>query len=131
MILGVGVDIEHHNRFKKYALKDNPQNLSLFYTNHELDNYKKLNTHLCYAISFSAKEALFKAFSSGFESNDFFLTDSQIFFNNSTISDISISPSEALLKVIKQYKIVWPVEYNLSIDNKTVRFEVLIQCKKK
>ena len=63
MIYGVGVDIEDHRRFEKYiSSSDGLEHLLPIFSQKELHNYSKYNSHLCYALSFSCKEAVFKAF---------------------------------------------------------------------
>ncbi len=129
MIFGVGIDVENHHRFIKYATLAEQEKLSLFYTPQEIENYASFDSHLCYAISFSGKEAFYKAFSSGQSSFIPSLTDVEIFFKDEPPGGkLEIAFSGNASEIIEKYKIDLPAEYNYSIEENFVIFETILLC---
>src|SRR6056297_3252290 len=127
MVFGVGVDIESHHRFLKYAALAKQEKLSLFYTPQEIENYTSFNNHLCYALSFCGKEAFYKAFSSGQSSLIPSLTDVEILFKDEPSGgNLKITFSGNARVIIEKYNINLPAEYNYSIDQNVVVFETIL-----
>ena len=83
MIYGVGIDIENHRRFEKFinSKGEIEDGLLSVFTDREIHNYRKYASHLCYALSFSCKEAFFKCFGQDW-GEDCMWGDFELFFDD-------------------------------------------------
>lgn len=124
MIYGVGIDIENHSRFKKYVDSSfNPKQLSLIFTDREIENYVAARNHLCYALSFSCKEAFFKAFGS----HNVLLTEIELLFTNTNdYTDYEVLFSGTAKAIINENKL--KVKYSSSVPDQNVIFEAILEC---
>lgn len=124
MIFGVGIDIENHHRFKKYLQAGFNQNqISLFFTPKELSNYNKANNHFCLALSFSCKEAFFKAFGN----SEVDLSNIELLFNNPKSNSEALVHFSGMAKsIIENYNLT--SDFNYTIIGDSVIFEALLTC---
>ncbi len=133
MILGVGIDIENHSRFLKYISPNcNPEFLLSVFTKNELDNYRKFNNHLCYAVSFSCKESFLKAFGVGWNNSKIQWTNIELLFNEPPENkNTNIRINGIAQKLLGEYNTNTSFLYDYSIDNSVVVFESILTCIKK
>lgn len=130
MVFGVGIDIENHSRFIKYQFyseSDNPM-LSVF-TAKEIANYKKIGSHLCYALSFSCKEAFFKAFGQSWNDSEILLHDIELFFDDRPeMNKTKVVLSGETERLRKKFSIKEPFAYLYQIGDENIIFEVVLEC---
>lgn len=124
MVYGVGIDIENHSRFKKYTDSSfDPKNLSLIFSKRELENYIPANNHLYFALSFSCKEAFYKAFGS----SEVLLTEIELIFNNANdYKSAEIFFLGKAQEIISKEGISINHSYSVAKDN--VIFEAILEC---
>jgi len=129
MIYGIGVDIEDHNRFKKHLESGYGTELPIF-TKRELHNYSQYNSHLCYALSFSCKEAVFKAFGQDW-GDECMWNDIELLF-----SDVpETKNAEIVLKgraksIVEEMGIKHPLTFSYHIDSSKIIFQSILVCEK-
>lgn len=133
MIFGVGIDIENHSRFLKYNRLDNKYEFLLsVFTKDEQINYKKFNNHLCYAVSFSCKEAFFKVFGESWNNGNMQWSNIELIFNGQPEDlNVEIRFSGYAQSLILKHNLNLPCLFNYSIDDTEVVFEAILTCKTK
>lgn len=133
MIFGVGIDIENHSRFLKYSGPNNKSSyLNSVFTKAEQTNYKKFNNHLCYAISFSCKEAFFKAFGESWNNGNIKWSNIELFFNGPPKdNNAEIRFNGYAQNLILKHNLNLPCLFNYSIEDSEIVFEAILRCKKK
>lgn len=132
MIFGVGIDIEDHTRFEKYHNNEkNIRDLSFLFSENEYVNYKLFDSHLCFAISFSCKEAFFKAMNNECLPEINF-TDIELIFNeNPRNNNAEVFFKGEALKVIERNNIINPPFFEYKIFDNIIVFETILRCKTK
>lgn len=127
MIYGVGIDIENHARFKKYTDSSfNPEHLALIFSNRELRDYAAANNYLYYALSFSCKEAFYKAFGS----SEVLLNEIELIFNDTNdFKSLEIFFSGKAKAIIQREKL--NIIHSYSVVNENVIFEAILECQTK
>ena len=131
MIIGVGIDIENHNRFIKHHQSGEISTfLKSIFSENELKNYAIYKTHICYALSFSCKESFYKAFSFSKNNIDIDWRDIELIFNNYPENkDALVQFSGLAAELIDKYNIISPPDFNYTISESTVIFESVLSCK--
>lgn len=69
-IKGIGVDIEQVDRITNLINRYDEVTLQMIFTPFEIEQCKTVQSQLCYAICFSAKEAVSKSLGTGFAQID-------------------------------------------------------------
>jgi len=131
MIYGVGVDIEDHRRFDKFvnSIKD-LEHLLPIYSKKELQNYSQYNSHLCYALSFSCKESVYKAFGQDWEEGCMW-NDIELIFNEAPErKKAKVFFKGHALKIVRKHGIIEPIQIDYSIDESKVIFQSILLCKR-
>ena len=130
MIYGVGVDIEDHRRFEKYiSSNDGLEHLLPIYSQKELYNYSQFNSHLCYALSFSCKEAVFKAFGQDW-GEECMWNDIELIFNESPEKGkAKVFFNGYAKQIIREQRISDSVDIEYRIDESKVIFQSILLCK--
>ncbi len=133
MLFGVGVDIEDHNRFLKFQRsKDNIKYLLSIFTEKELNNYSKFNTHLSFAISFCCKESFFKAFGVSWNNSHIQWKDIELVFADSPEQKIaSVFFSGYAKELIVSNNLIYPPYFDYTITESSIIFESILVCKTK
>jgi phosphopantetheine--protein transferase-like protein len=132
MVHGIGIDIETHKRFQKYLNANGEPDdfLVSVFSENERNNYRNYPGHLCYALSFSCKEAFFKAFGSDWGDACMWL-DIELLFDDVPESKKARVQFEGKAKALALAKgIILPPEFDYSIDETQVVFKALLRCKK-
>ena len=131
MVIGVGIDIENHNRFNKYhKLNEFSKFLRSVFSERELNNYVLYDSHICYALSFSCKESFYKAFSFSKNNIDIDWRDIELIFNNYPENkDAVVQFSGLAAELIDKYNIITPPDFNYKISESSVIFETVLSCK--
>ncbi len=131
MLFGVGIDIENHHRFLKYKKSELEYLLSIFSQN-ELNNYAKYNSHLCYAISFCCKESLFKAFGVSWNNSKIQWTDIELLFSDiPETKKASIFLSGFAEELMINNNIIHPPKFDYTITESQIIFESILSCNTK
>lgn len=133
MLFGVGIDIEDHLRFLKYKNSDSKlEYLLSIYSKNELKNYANYNSHLCFALSFSCKESLFKAFGVSWNNSKMQWTDIELLFSDIPENKKArVKFSGYATELIEKYHITYPPEFSYSISDTHIIFESILSCSKK
>ncbi len=133
MLFGVGIDIENHHRFLKYKNSDSePDYLLSVFSQKELDNYAKYNSHFCFAISFSCKEAFFKAFGASWNNSKMQWTNIELFFTDIPENKkTSVEFSSFAKELIATHNIITPPFFDYTITESSIIFESILACKLK
>lgn len=132
MIFGVGIDIEDHTRFEKYYKNaESIRNLAFIFTENEFENYKLFNSHLCFAVSFSCKEALYKALNNN-DLHGINLREIELIFNDEpTNNNARVFFYGETLKLVKEKNIINPPFFEYSFFGKNIIFETILRCNTK
>lgn len=131
MIYGVGVDIENHNRFKKYLNDQNQLEIALpIYSKKELSNYSQYKSHLCFAISFCCKEAFFKAFGDSWDEECMWNDIELIFHDAPEKKNIDVLFSGRAKRLIEQNNICEESAFDYLINENSIIFHSLLACRK-
>lgn len=133
MIFGVGIDIENHSRFLKYHRPDHKNSfLDSIFTKAEQLNYKQFNNHLCYAISFSCKEAFFKAFGESWKNGKMKWSNIELIFKSQPKDkNVEIRFNGYAQSLILKHNLNLPCLHNYSIEDSEIVFEAILTCKTK
>lgn len=131
MIYGVGVDIENHNRFKKYLNDQNQLKHALpIYSEKELYNYSQFNSHLCFALSFCCKEAFFKAFGDSWDEECMWDDIELLFQDVPERKKVEVIFSGRAKKLIELNNINEAYTFDYIISDDHIVFHSLLVCKK-
>jgi len=132
VVLGCGIDIEEHKRFLKFFKSTEPAHyfLSIF-TQGEINNYSIFNTPLCYAVSFSCKEAFYKAFSSAFDNVRIDWREVELMFHDEPgMGRAEVHFNGAVLELSLKNNLILPPDFSYSISDSLVIFETVLECDK-
>lgn len=132
MVLGCGIDIEEHKRFLKFFNSAKPAHFFLsIYTQDEIENYSIFNTPLCFAVSFSCKEAFYKAFSSAFNNVQIDWHEIELIFHDEPGKDrAELRFKGTALELSLKNDLIFPPDFSYSISDSLVIFETLLECEK-
>lgn len=132
MVLGCGIDIEEHKRFLKFFKSTEPVHFFLsIYTQDEIKNYSIFDTPLCYAVSFSCKEAFYKAFSSAFHNVQIDWREVELIFHDEPVKGMAeLNFSGTALELSLKNNLIIPPDFNYSISDSLVIFETVLECDK-
>lgn len=132
MVLACGIDIEEHTRFLKFFKSADPAHFFLsIYTQDEIENYSKFYTPLCYAVSFSCKEAFYKAFSSAFNSVQIDWQEIELIFRDEPAkgrADVKLKGTA--LEISRKNNVLIPPDFSYSISDSHIIFETVLECNK-
>ena len=130
MVLGCGIDIEEHKRFLKFFKSTEPAHYFLsIYTQWEKNNYSVFYTPLCYAVSFSCKEAFYKAFSSAFDNVQIDLREVELIFQDEPGKGrAEVHFNGAVLELSLKNNLVLPPGFSYSISDSLLIFETVLEC---
>jgi phosphopantetheine--protein transferase-like protein len=132
VVLACGIDIEEHKRFLKFFGSKKPAHFfhSIF-TKDEIENYSIFNTPLCFAVSFSCKEAFYKAFSSAFNNVQIdWLEVELVFHDEPGKGEAELKFSGAVLELSLKNDLIFPPDFSYSISDSHVIFETVLECDK-
>jgi phosphopantetheine--protein transferase-like protein len=130
VVLGCGIDIEEHERFLKFFNATKPAHyfLSIF-TQAEIENYSIFNTPLCYAVSFSCKEAFYKAFGSAFDNVQIDWHEVELIFHEEPGKGrAEVHFKGSALELSRKNNLIIPPAFNYSISDSHVIFETVLEC---
>ncbi len=132
MVLGCGIDIEEHKRFLKFFKSADAAHFFLsIFTQNEIKNYSIFNTPLCYAVSFSCKEAFYKAFSSAFNNVQIDLREVELIFHDEPAKGrAEVHFKGAVLELSLKNNLIIPPDFSYSISDSLVIFETVLECDK-
>jgi len=130
MLFGIGIDIEEHQRFVKYGSSDHNHDLLLsIFTQREIINYTGFNSHFCFALSFSCKEAFFKSLGISWNNSPILWTNIELLFEDAPEKQkATVLFSGYAEQYIQQQNIKLPVDFSYSIDDKHIIFEAYLSC---
>ena len=130
MVLACGIDIEEHKRFLKFFRSAEPAHFFLsIYTPDEIENYSLFNTPLCHAVSFSCKEAFYKAFSSAFNNVQIDWHEVELLFHDEPgMGRAELKFKGAALELSQKNNLIIPPDFNYSISDSHVIFETVLEC---
>lgn len=132
MIYGVGIDIEGRHRFQKFIQKNGQPDEFLIsvFSERELQNYSRFQNYLCYGLSFSCKEAFFKAFGDDWGEECMWL-DIELLFDEAPEKNKALVVFSGKARQLAQEKgIALPPEFEYEIDAENIIFKALLRCKK-
>jgi len=129
MVYGVGIDIEDHNRFKKHLENGDSTKLPI-YTERELQNYSQYNSHLCYALSFSCKESVFKAFGQDWGEECMWNDIELLFSDVPEMQTARIVLNGRAKSIVKEMGIKHPLYFKYQIDSSKIIFQSVLICEK-
>lgn len=92
MVYGCGVDIEEINRFTKHLNGDEPSPSFIddVFTEKEISQNNRLNKETRFALGFSCKEAVFKAFGRSWTNSPISWKDIELIFPGDAMEDYEI-----------------------------------------
>lgn len=131
MLFGIGIDIEEHGRFLKYVTPhENKYLLLSVFTPREIANYSQFGSHHCFALSFSCKEAFFKALGISWNNSEILWTNIELIFDDMPEKKQStVYFSGFARQYIQQQHIQLPVDYSYRLDEQHVIFEAYLTCR--
>jgi phosphopantetheine--protein transferase-like protein len=132
MVYGIGIDIETHNRFQKYLNADGKPDdfLVSVFSENELNNYRNYPGHLCYALSFSCKEAFYKALGRDWGDACMWLDIELLFDDAPGLKKARVEFGGRAKDIALSEGISLPPEFDYSMDEHQVIFKALLRCKK-
>ena len=132
MVLACGIDIEEHKRFLKFFDSSKPAHFFFsVFTQDEIENYSRFNTPLCYAVSFSCKEAFYKAFCSAFDNVQIDWNEIELIFHDEPERDrAELQFKGTALELLQKNHVIMPPVFNYSISDSLVIFETVLECEK-
>jgi len=101
-VYGCGLDIEEVNRFDKYVDANDYSLMSNICSQRELDNFQDecIDKRVRLALSFTCKEAFYKALGRIWVTSDISFKDIEIIFNDKYLSDYSVTLSDNAEKIL-------------------------------
>jgi len=132
VVLGCGIDIEEHKRFLKFFRSKKPAHFFLsIFTQDEIENYSIFDTPLCHAVSFSCKEAFYKAFSSAFNNVQIDWHEIELIFHDEPVKGrAELKFNGAALELSLKNNLIIPPDFNYSIPDTPIIFETVLECDK-
>jgi phosphopantetheine--protein transferase-like protein len=124
-VLGCGIDIEELSRFKKHVGPDGVSSLiELVFTREEINYNLKDRSLLRFALGFSCKEAVFKAFGVSWVNSPIQWKDIELLWKDKDdLNNHEIKLHHYADKMLqKNHKLISDFEYN----DETVLFKVLL-----
>ena len=117
MVYGCGVDIEEINRFTKHLNihEPSPSFIDDVFTDKEISINNRLNKEIRFALGFSCKEAVFKAFGRSWTNSPISWKDIELIFSGNTQEKYTIELSGYAKELFIQQglqRIDSHVEYN-------------------
>ena len=130
MIYGIGVDIEDHRRFEKYINSgDGLEHLLPIYSANELQNYSQYKSSICYALSFSCKESVFKAFGKNWDDGCILSDIELIFLDYPERNRAQINFRGHAKQLIEKENLMESIFFKYHIDKTKVIFQSILLCK--
>lgn len=128
MLIGCGIDIEEINRFSKYfANKDDSEAFFNFvYSEEELKNYRKYSAEICLPLSFTCKEAFFKALGISWNNSPIDWKDIQLHFNGPVDTNKPVIKTFGYAKKILNQKKVNKIDFDFTINENYSYFEIIL-----
>lgn len=124
MVFGCGIDIEEISRFEKYIKNNDYSLIEDICTQRELNNVCG-DKRVRFALSFSCKEAFFKALGVSWTNSNIFWKDIELLFSGPEFNNYSVQLSDYAKEILVENNAKIG-EASFDYNEEFVRFQVVI-----
>jgi phosphopantetheine--protein transferase-like protein len=126
-ILGCGIDIEELSRFSRLIPNSGavPGFSKMVFTDREIENHLRIRPEVTFPLSFSCKEAFFKAFGMSWSNSAISWKDIELFFNDENdLNNYSINFQGYALDLSNEGSFWFETSFEINEDH--VVFQVVL-----